>query len=97
GQQATRQARTTSTRGHSGRRQRVPGHGHVAPGAAEFPQARVPYATVPVYYKTATDQTGPGQALATHPPAYTTHMPGYRRTPPRARRALWSSAGPRRG
>ena len=50
-----------------------------------------------VYYKTATAQRGPGPALASHPPADTTRMPGCRRVPPRALRALWSPAMPRQG
>ncbi len=70
---------------------------HVAPGAARFPRAHVPCVTVAVQYKTATDQTGPGQALASRPPADTTRMPGCRRAPPRALSALWPSAVPRRG
>src|SRR5262249_7799571 len=93
----TCQGDTTYIRGLSGQRQRVPGHGHVAPGAAEFRRTRVPSATVTVPDKKGTGQTGPGQALVTHPPADTTHMPGCRRAPPQAQRALWLSAEQRRG
>src|SRR5262249_29130666 len=68
-----------------------------APGAVTRPRARVPCATVTVPDTTSQDLKGLERDRWSRPPVDTTHRPGYKPAPPRARRTRASFAALRRG
>ena len=97
-QQATHLGRTRSTRrawwamtARAGSWARCARRSNVSPSLARRVQLW------PYRHKTATAHTGPGQALASRPPADTTRGPGCRPAPPQALHTLWPSAVPHRG